>query len=215
MARRRPFLSELTNLPNLITLGRVAVIPFFLWLLARGDPRSSYWAAVVFALAAISDVVDGWLARRMNLITVFGKLMDPLADKLIVTSGLVMLAQMGRVEAWLVIVLLSRELIISGLRQIASSEGLVISASQGGKWKTALQLTGLVAVIVHFRQTLTYPIVGDVLMDWQVVGEWLLVLSLAPSVISAFQYFQGFWAAVGHRDAGDPPAAPGGSDVSG
>lgn len=207
MPRPRPFLSELTNLPNLITLGRVAAIPPFLWLLSRGDPKSSFWAAIVFALAAISDVVDGWLARRMNLVSVFGKLMDPLADKLIVTSGLVMLAQMGRVEAWLVIILLCRELIVSGLRQIASSEGLVIAASQGGKWKTALQLTGLIAVIVHFSTPVSYGVIPPVEMDWQVVGEWLLVLSLAPSVISAVQYFRGFWDAVGQRGAGDRPAS--------
>src|SRR5690606_20339355 len=115
-ASTQPLKDELLNLPNMITYLRVLVIPLFLWLVWRGDPLSSVLAASLFALAAISDVLDGWLARRMNRVSVVGKLMDPLADKLIVTASLVMLAQMGRIEAWLVIVILSRELIVSGLR---------------------------------------------------------------------------------------------------
>ncbi len=200
MAKKKRFRDELLNVPNVITLVRVAAIPFFLWLLARADPLSSFFAALIFGFAAISDVIDGWLARRMNLVSVLGKFMDPLADKLIVTAGLVMLAQLGRIEAWLVIVLLSRELIVSGLRQIAVGEGLVISASQGGKWKTSLQLTGLICVITHYTYDVDLLVVRSYPFDFQLVGEWLLVLSLVPSVFSAIQYFRNFWDAVTSRD---------------
>lgn len=198
--KRRPLKDELVNLPNLITYLRILVIPVFLWLVWRGDPFSSVWAASLFALAAISDVIDGWLARRMNLVSVVGKLMDPLADKLIVTAALVMLAQMGRIEAWLVIVILSRELIVSGLRQIASSEGLVIAASQGGKWKTALQLSGIIGVLVHYPYVVDLLVVAPFVFRFQVVGEWLLVLSLVPSVFSAIQYFAGFLTAIAAKE---------------
>lgn len=199
-SNKRALREELVNLPNLITYLRILIIPVFLWFVWRGDPVSSFLAAALFAFAALSDVVDGWLARKMNLVSVVGKLMDPLADKLIVTAALVMLAQMGRIEAWLVIVILSRELIVSALRQIASSEGLVIAANQGGKWKTALQLTGIIGVVVHYR----YPIGVEGLLrftfDFQVVGEWLLLLSLVPSLFSAVQYFGKFLAAVVEKE---------------
>lgn len=198
--QRKPLRDELVNLPNLITYLRILVIPVFLWLVWRGDPVSSVLAAVLFTLAALSDILDGWLARKMNLVSVVGKLMDPLADKLIVTAALVMLAQMGRIEAWLVIVILSRELIVSGLRQIASSEGLVIAASQGGKWKTALQLSGIIGVLVHYPYTVDLLVVPPFLFRFQVVGEWILFLSLAPSVFSAIQYFASFLAAIAAKE---------------
>src|SRR5690606_17229949 len=105
-----------------------------------------------------------------------------------------------RIEAWLVIVILSRELIVSGLRQIASSEGLVISASQGGKWKTALQLTGIIAVLVHYPYTVDFLVVEPIALRFQVVGEWLLLLSLIPSLLSAVQYFAGFLAAIARKE---------------
>src|SRR5690349_7720123 len=108
----------------MLTLGRIAVIPFFVWLTYDADPMSSLLAAIVFTVAAITDIIDGMLARRWNLVTVVGKLMDPLADKLIVMAALVMLVRLGRVGAWITIILLARELIVGALRQIAVSEGL-------------------------------------------------------------------------------------------
>lgn len=205
MAKRR-FRDELLTLPNLITLVRIAVIPLFVWLTWRADPLSSFLAASVFTFAAVSDIVDGWLARRMNLVSVMGKLLDPLADKLIVTAGLVLLAQMGRVEAWLVIVLLCRELIVNGLRQIAVGEGLVIAANQGGKWKTSLQLAGIIGVLVHFRYEVDLLVVRSYVFDFQLIGEWLLALSLIPSVYSAAQYFRDFLRAVAAREAAEDEA---------
>ncbi len=215
-ATRRRLRDELFTPPNLITLLRILMIPVFLWLVWRADPLSSYLAALLFTFAAISDVVDGWLARRMNLVSVLGKFMDPLADKLIVTAALVMLAQMGRVDAWLVIVLVSRELIVSGLRTVAMSEGLVIAAGQGGKWKTALQLSGIIALLVHFPYRVDLLVVRDFDFRFQVIGEWLLLLSLIPSLVSGIQYFVRFVQAISGdtaapppvRDVGDEDAAP-------
>jgi len=207
---KRPLRDELVNLPNLITYLRILVIPVFVWFVSRGDPFSSFVSAFLFTFAALSDILDGWLARRMNLVSVVGKLMDPLADKLIVTAALVMLAQMGRIEAWLVILILSRELIVSGLRQIAVGEGLVIAAGQGGKWKTALQLTGIIGVLVHYTYEIDLFFVTAYPFDFQVIGEWVLAVSLAPSIVSALQYLGDFLgavarkekeAAVAHRDA--------------
>src|SRR5262245_51438695 len=151
-AARQPsvLLQEFWNLPNMLTLGRIFLIPVFVWLTYDADPMYSVLAALVFTVAAITDVVDGFLARRWNMITVVGKLMDPLADKLIVMAALVMMTRLGRVPAWVVIVLLSREFIVTGLRSIAASEGMVIAAGQEGKWKTRLQLTGIIALCVHY-----------------------------------------------------------------
>ena len=116
-AGRQPsvILKELGNLPNMLTMGRILVIPFFVWFTYEADPFYSLAAAAIFAIASITDVVDGFLARRWNMITVTGKLLDPLADKLIVTAAMVMMTRLGRIPAWVVIVLLSRELLTRGV----------------------------------------------------------------------------------------------------
>ena len=125
------------------------MIPLFIYLAYQANPLASLLAGALFAIAAISDVLDGWLARRTGQITIIGKFLDPLADKLIVMAAMVMLVRLGRFPAWVAIVLLSREFAVTGLRQIAASEGMVIAAGQEGKWKTALQLVGVVALCVH------------------------------------------------------------------
>ncbi len=200
---RKPsvLLQEFWNLPNMLTLGRIALIPLFVWLTADGDPMSSFLSAFVFTVAAVTDVIDGFLARRWNMITVTGKLLDPLADKLIVAAALVMMVRLGRVPASLVIVLLSREFIVTGLRQIAASEGMVIAAGQEGKWKTSLQLVGIIALCVHYTHP-TYLGVGWYDVNYNAVGQTLLFLSTAFSVWSAANYFRAFLAMLGRR--GEP-----------
>jgi CDP-diacylglycerol---glycerol-3-phosphate 3-phosphatidyltransferase len=190
--RRERLREELLNAPNLMTLGRVACIPIFLALLAYENRRNSFLAAVVFAAAAISDWFDGWLARVSNKVTTLGKFLDPLADKIIVLSALVMLLRLGRVPVWVVVLILARELLISGLRTIAMSEGLVIPASRGGKWKTSLQLSGIVALMVHYHFPIDY-LVGTVMTDFHVVGLALLYLSLIPGMASAIDYMRAFY----------------------
>lgn len=192
-ARRRGSLKrELWNLPNVLTLGRVAVIPPFVLFTYWADPLHSFLAALLFSAAAATDVLDGWLARRLGLVTVMGKFMDPLADKLIVMAALVMLTRLGRVASGVVILILSREFIVSGLRTIAISEGMVISASQGGKWKTSLQVTGIVALLIHYTHRIDFLFTAQPI-DFNAVGTWLLYLSLVASIASAVGYFRAFW----------------------
>jgi CDP-diacylglycerol--glycerol-3-phosphate 3-phosphatidyltransferase len=193
---------EFWNLPNMLTLGRIAVIPLFVWFTYDADPLYSLLAALIFTIAAVTDVVDGFLARRWNMITVVGKLMDPLADKLIVMAALVMMTRLGRVHAWVVIVLLGRELIVSSLRQIAASEGMVIAAGQEGKWKTSLQLVGMIALCVHYVHPVDF--FGHVVeVDFNFVGKVLVYLSTAFSVWSAAIYFRGFLAMLAKRTASE------------
>lgn len=196
-------LREMWNLPNMLTLGRILIIPVFVYFIGDGDPRSSLVAGSIFTLAAVTDVVDGFLARRWNMITVVGKLLDPLADKLIVAAAMVMLVWLGRISAWIVIVLLSREFIVTGLRQVAASEGLVIAAGQEGKWKTALQLVGIVALCVHYTHPVLY-LVGWYEVNFNVVGVVLVYASTAFSVWSAANYFRAFLQMLSQRGA---PAA--------
>jgi CDP-diacylglycerol--glycerol-3-phosphate 3-phosphatidyltransferase len=204
---RRLLRGELFNLPNLLTMGRVAVIPVFILLTYYGDPVSSYWSAFIYAGAAVTDVIDGWLARRWNLVTVLGKFLDPLADKLIVMAALVMLVRLGRVASGLVIVLLAREFVITGLRSVAAAEGMVIAAGQGGKWKTALQLTGITALLVHYTYDVNF-LFFRLEANFNRVGTWLLWLALVASVVSAGQYIKDFLGVTLQKQRGSaPPAA--------
>jgi CDP-diacylglycerol--glycerol-3-phosphate 3-phosphatidyltransferase len=185
----RPLQAELTDLPNLITLTRIAMIPLVLIWIDNYSPRLSALSCLIFLVAAISDALDGYLARRMGLVTVVGKFLDPLADKLIVLCTLVMLVEKGRAPAWLVIVLLSRELAVTGLRAIASQRGYVIAAGAGGKMKTATQLVGISFLLIHFRYEILF---FDYDLDFHEVGINLLYISLVLSVTSAFEYFRFF-----------------------
>ncbi|RKH53423.1 CDP-diacylglycerol--glycerol-3-phosphate 3-phosphatidyltransferase [Corallococcus sp. AB049A] len=206
-ASRRPsiLVQEFWNLPNMLTLGRILLIPVFVWLTYDADPLHSLLAALVFAVAAITDVIDGYLARRWNLITVVGKFMDPLADKLIAMAALVMMVRLGRIAAWVVIVLLAREFIVTGLRTIAASEGMVIAAGQEGKWKTSLQLVGIISLCVHYVHPLDLGF-RTVTVDYNQVGKVLVYLSGAFSVWSAVVYFRAFLGMLARRGGADPDA---------
>jgi CDP-diacylglycerol--glycerol-3-phosphate 3-phosphatidyltransferase len=196
--RRERLREELLNAPNLITLARIALIPWFLYLLYYENRHNSFLAAAIYSVAALSDWVDGWLARVSGKVTTLGKFLDPLADKVIVLSALVMLVRLGRAPVWVVVVILAREFLISGLRTIAVSEGLVISASQGGKWKTSLQLTGIICLMLHYHFAIDW-IFGTVMTDFQAVGLTLLYLSLVPGIVSAIDYVRAFYT----LDTGD------------
>src|SRR5450432_2438217 len=137
MARRRPLAADALNIPNLLTFARVLMIPACLYFLDQDTPRSGYWSALIFTAAAMTDMLDGYLARKLGVVSVLGKLLDPLADKLIVMATLVWLVSMGRMPTWVVIVLLGRDISVTGLRSVAASEGVVIAAGEEGKAKTA------------------------------------------------------------------------------
>jgi CDP-diacylglycerol---glycerol-3-phosphate 3-phosphatidyltransferase len=193
-ATRKAFRDDVWNIPNILTMGRVAMIPAVLWYMASGTPRDCFVAAWLYGVSAITDLLDGWLARKLNLISVFGKFLDPLADKLLVMAMLIYMTHMGRVSPWVVALLLGREITITGLRSIASSEGVVIAAGESGKWKTALQMVGIACLVLHYPHKVlpgyNHPI------DLNIVGQWLVMLSLIFSLTSAVEYFRLFIAAV-------------------
>ena len=139
------------NLPNKLTILRVIMIPFFVFFLLSGvgGSASKWIALVIFAAASITDTLDGYIARRDNLITDFGKFMDPLADKLLVCSALICLIQLGQLPAWVVIIIISREFIISGFRLVAADNGIVIAASYWGKFKTTFQMIAVILMIFN------------------------------------------------------------------
>ena len=187
----RDLRKEFWNLPNAITLVRIAAIPIFLFFTWEESRMNSFLAALVYSATAGTDFLDGWLARRKNLVTVIGKFLDPLADKLIVMSALIMLVHLGRVAAWVVILVMAREFMITGLRTIAMSEGVVIAAGQEGKYKTALQLAAIVFLLLHYRYPITFLFfTRDV--DANAVGTVLLYLSVVFSLWSAFVYLRDF-----------------------
>src|SRR5262249_15464998 len=157
--------------------GRIAAIPVVVALLWTGTPRASYVAALVYTGAAITDWIDGWLARKFGQVSVIGKFLDPLAAKLLVMATLVVMLPLIRLSAWIVIVLLGRELAISGLRSIASSEGVVISASQSGKWKTAFQMVGILCLMVHYTYDVDYGFF-TLRLSFHAMGYWIVMMSL-------------------------------------
>ncbi len=193
--RRTSIREDAINLPNLLTFLRIVLIPVVVWLIAAGTPRANFWAAIVYAITAITDFLDGWLARRQGLISVLGKFLDPLADKLLVMSVLVFMVQLGRVPTWAVIIILARELSITSLRVIAMSEGVVIAAGQGGKDKTALQLVALLLLILHHPYDLYFGI-ATLRTDFHSVGLILLYLSVFFAITSAGEYIKLFVDAV-------------------
>lgn len=140
------------NLPNKLTVLRVILIPFFVAALLAGGgqiPVLRYLAAAVFIVASLTDMLDGKIARKYNLVTNFGKFMDPLADKLLVCAALICLVELKQIPAWMVIVIVSREFTISGFRLVAAEQGIVIAASYWGKFKTTFQMIAVILMIVN------------------------------------------------------------------
>ena len=171
--------------PNRLTLLRMAAVPavvyFLSWRTFQGDVTS----CVIFSLAAITDWFDGYLARTYKAITIFGKLMDPLADKFLVVSTLIMLQSLGRIHPYLVMVLICREMGITSLRALASAEGVIISAGTGGKWKAALQMVAIPFLLVDIS---LFGLVAS-----QLVGTVLMYASVALSLTSASTYVIDFF----------------------
>ncbi|MCI7105228.1 MAG: CDP-diacylglycerol--glycerol-3-phosphate 3-phosphatidyltransferase [Lachnobacterium sp.] len=167
------------NLPNKLTLFRVILIPFFVFFLLAPyfEGYGNYIAVAVFIVASITDFLDGKIARKYNLVTNFGKFMDPLADKLLVSSALICLVALNKIPAWVVIVIIAREFIISGFRLVAADNGVVIAASYWGKFKTAFQMVTVIVLILNIS--------GEV---FAVIGTVLIYISLVLTVISLIDY---------------------------
>jgi CDP-diacylglycerol--glycerol-3-phosphate 3-phosphatidyltransferase len=183
---------DFTNLPNLVTMGRVALVPAVIYFIDNFSPLRSFIAALLYLVAAAGDALDGYLARSRGQVSMIGKFLDPVADKLIVTAVLVYMVSVGRVEPLVVVILLARDLAINALRSIASAQGMVIAASDGGKIKTALQLVAIMMLLIYFR----YPALGmSVAIDYHRAGRWVLYISTAASLISGAQYMRSFFVA--------------------
>lgn len=167
------------NLPNKLTVLRVIMIPFFVvfMLTDLGGAYSNYIALVIFCVASLTDMLDGKIARKYNLVTNFGKFMDPLADKLLVSSAMICLIPMGKLPAWIVIVIISREFIISGFRLVASDSGIVIAASYWGKFKTVSQMFMIIFLILDLPGNIA-----------SVIETALIYLALILTVVSLIDY---------------------------
>jgi CDP-diacylglycerol--glycerol-3-phosphate 3-phosphatidyltransferase len=173
-------LKEAAHHPNGLTLFRVAVIPLIIVLFSFPSRFLALMSALVFSAAAITDYLDGFLARRQGKVTFIGKVMDPVADKLLNSSAFIMLAAHGWVPAWMVCVIIGREIAVTGLRSVSAGKGIEVSASRLGKLKTGFQVAAIIPLMIH------YPILG---LDAQAIGQVLLYLALAFTVWSGVDYF--------------------------
>lgn len=168
------------NLPNKLTMFRIFLIPFFVFfLLTDLVPGSNYIALGIFALASLTDLFDGKIARKYNLVTNFGKFMDPIADKLLVAAALIAFVETGAIPAWIVIILIAREFVVSGFRLVASDAGIVLAAGWSGKFKTAIQMVMCCLLIVGL---------GERFFAMYVVEQVLIYASLVLSIVSMIEY---------------------------
>ncbi len=173
------------HLPNIITLFRIAVVPFIILALKWDSQWAGVVAALIFITASISDYYDGYFARKYKIESVMGTLLDPIADKILVSSTLIMLIPSGRLDPIMVIILLARDTFINGLRSVAASENIVIPAGSVGKWKTGFQMVGIPCVLIY-KIPFKYL---DILPVYQ-IGYWIMWLSVILSVYSGFVYIQ-------------------------
>ncbi len=166
------------NTPNKLTLIRVFLIPVYVILMLMVFENHYYYAGAVFIIASLTDLVDGYIARKNNLVTDFGKFMDPLADKLLVMSSMVIFVQMNMIESWVVIIILAREFAVTALRTMAAKNGVVMAADKFGKWKTTIQMISL--VLMHFVgiSSNIYP-----------VANVLIYIAALLTVVSGINYF--------------------------
>lgn len=167
------------NLPNKLTMARVIMIPFFvIFMLTGWGQEASKWISLaIFIVASLTDLLDGHIARKHNLVTNFGKFMDPLADKLLVCSALICFTSTGQLAAWITIIIIAREFIISGFRLIAADNGIVIAASYWGKFKTVSQMIMIILMIMDIQNTI-----------FQGVLTLFVVLAVALTIISLVDY---------------------------
>lgn len=171
------------NLANNLTLARIGAVPILVVLLYFPGRGTCLAATLVFIAASVTDIVDGIVARRHNLVTTLGKFLDPLADKLLISAALIMLTRLGWVEAWVAVVIIGREIAVTGLRAVASDYGVIIAADRFGKLKTILQMVALCPLLLH------YPVAG---LDPAPLGETLLYAALVLTLVSGVNYFYGF-----------------------
>jgi CDP-diacylglycerol--glycerol-3-phosphate 3-phosphatidyltransferase len=172
------------NIPNLLSFFRIGTVPCVVVCLLFPGPLPSFLAALFFSIASLTDLLDGYIARQQKSETAVGKLLDPLADKLLMISAFIMLIPLGRVPAWVVVLIVGREVAVTGLRGIASVEGLVIAASGWGKAKTVFQFSALLGLMLHYKY------LG---IDFQFLGTLVLWAALVITIWSGVDYFIKFY----------------------
>ncbi len=182
------------NLPNSLTLFRIFLIPLLIVVLLTRFPNKEFIGVAIFLAAALTDWLDGYLARRRKQITAIGTWLDPLADKLLVSSAFIAMVEMGLAPAWMVVIIVGREVAVTGLRNVALAKGIVIQVSDLGKAKMATQVVAITAIILGMRFALL-----------EAVGYWALWLAVSLAMLSAAQYFRQFWIQIG---APSPDPAP-------
>ena len=178
------------NLPNTITLIRLSVVPFLFILLWSPGEFWSLVLAILFVAASITDLLDGYIARKYQLVTTMGKFLDPIADKLMINTAMILMIPIGRIPAWIVALTIIRDFVVDGVRSIASSEGLFIQASRLGKQKTLAQIFAITALLVH------YPIFG---VDAHWVGIIVLYVAFVLTIYSGTNYFIQFYKRAGNN----------------
>ena len=185
--------NTIINLPNMITMFRIVLVPvLFLLLFFSPGKLQSFFAGLVFSVASISDCVDGYLARRMNLVTDFGKFLDPLADKLLVGVALIMMIPLGRVPLWIVVIILGREVMVTLLRVISLKNGnTVIEASMTGKYKTGFQIAAIIPLLFHYEYNLGLNYF-NFSVNFHVVGMAFLYAALILTIWTGVDYLYKF-----------------------
>lgn len=190
------------NIPNALTIFRIILIPVFVVFLLIKVPYGDLIAAIVFAVAAITDSLDGYLARKWKQVTALGIILDPLADKLLITAALISLVELGRIPGWIAIVIIGREFAVTGLRLVRAEQGLLIPASKLGKLKTVTQIVAVFFVILPNLYTWLTPLP---------LGEWFMYIAVAITLISGAEYFvkaDKADTAAAHAVSGDAPPPP-------
>ncbi len=175
---------EMFNLPNTITMLRLGVIPILFALLLSPGPTMSLVIAILFIAAALTDILDGYIARRFEIVTTMGKFLDPISDKLIVNTAMILMIPIGRIPAWIVAIIIIRDFAVDGIRNIAASDGLIIQASPLGKRKMLCQIFAVSALMIH------YSFIGA---DAHLVGMAILYIALVLTVASGIDYFVKFY----------------------
>jgi len=173
------------NLPNSLTVLRVFLIPFFIFFACQASKTASLIAASIFVIASLTDILDGYFARRRSEVTPLGKILDPIADKLLIISALILLVGEGRVPSWMAILIVGREFVVTGFRAVSASMGVIIAAEAAGKYKMFLQISGIVFLLLDFLS-----------VSFSKLGLGLLFVSMLLAIYSALQYFMKFWKGV-------------------
>lgn len=182
---------KVLNLPNTITMLRIGIIPVLFLLLLSPGPAGSLILAGIFVAASLTDILDGYIARRYRIVTTMGKFLDPIADKLVVNTAMILMIPLGRIPAWIVAVIIIRDFAVDGIRTIASSEGIIIQASPLAKRKTLCQIVAVTALMIH------YPFLGA---DAHLVGIVILYVALFLTLYSGLDYLIRFCREIVQKD---------------